>query len=544
MLSGDLLPLEFKASAFSADEILMNSALRSKVLLLGTLLAVAFGLPLVPHEPGQPRSSRLPAAEEFELMHWLTTFRQQVQAGLDRESCASTLGAQYEELARLTPDSSSAVELRARADEATQGLFLARQDLRDALYRLYRIGGLEEPCVDQARNVMRVLRYAEEFIAEHWVRPAPYDEKTRYPYLSGERPYLQTAAGTNGFRPSDLQSGDLILSRGNAFASAAIARLSSVQGQFSHAAFIYVEPASRQVLVLEAHIELGSTIRSYEEYSAAGNFRAMVVRARDPELRAVAERAAGLAYERLRAAQQSPQKAVPYDFAMDLSDDREYFCTEIPFDAFKKASGGAVQVPLFLGRVEPRNRDFVDRLGIRATRSFLPSDMDVDPRFEVLAEWRDLSRVATNQRKDAVLDRFFAWSDEHGYQLEGNLSSWFKKSVIWRLRRWPLFSRLLQKKFPLNMSQNVLEVISVLGDLGETLEEELERADRAALERRGFRMTIAEMEAHLDSFRLKDLERYRRWREWRRRHPGGGRGASGAPRAPKIHHVFRPSKSS
>jgi hypothetical protein len=340
--------------------------------------------------------------------------------------------------------------------------------------------------------------------------------------------------------PGDLRSGDIILSRGGAFASAAIARMSTVPGQFSHGAFIYVDPATKKLWVLESHIEIGSRIRTYEEYADNTGVRAMVLRMRTPEDRELAARAAEAAYKRLLVGARSPAKVIPYDFAMDLSNDREFFCTEIQYYGFLQASSGKVQVPLFLGHVEPKNRDFVNRLGIRATRSFMPSDMDVDPRFEVLVEWRDLAQMAAVRRKDAVLDRFYAWADDHGYVLQGNLSSWFKKSLIWRMRKWPLFSELLEGKFPENMPQSVLGTISVLNDLGEVLESELEKTDDAAFRSRGMRMTIAEMEGVLDEFRIQDFKRYEEYRRWDSNRSSGGR-PSASPKPPRIHLLFRPA---
>ncbi|MBU6375720.1 MAG: hypothetical protein KGQ59_06980 [Bdellovibrionales bacterium] len=500
-------------------------------VLGGVVLVVALGAPR--HQTplkGLNNPSRSGGSSPVSsLRTWVEEFRQWTQSGLSEESCIQSLSQYYQDLLKLTPDSQVAREIEQRPGQANRAFFEARQDLREGLFRLYQKGAYSEACADQARNVMRVLRYTEEYIAEHGLKVPPYNEKKPYPYLAGDRPYLHLARELSSFSPKDLKSGDILLSRGNAFASAAIARLSQVDGQFSHGAFIYIDPATRQPLVLEAHIEVGSTIRSYEEYASDGNARVMLLRFRGEEGQALAARAAQEAYERLKAAERSPFKVVPYDFAMDLSDENAFFCTEIPYFGFKKASAGRVQVPLYLGRIEPKNRNFVNRLGISTQRSFLPSDLDVDPRFKVLAEWKDISRVGWIRRKDAVLDRFYAWSDEYGYQLHGTVSSWFRKTVVWKLRRWPLFSHLLQSKFPLNMPQSVLESITVLNALGEVLEGYLETRDDLALKQRGFRLTISEMESQLDAFRLEDLQRYEASR--------GNKKQDSTP--VYFHHVFR-----
>ena len=197
-------------------------------------------------------------------------------------------------------------------------------------------------------------------------------------------------------------------------------------------------------------------------------------------------------------------------------------------------------MPLFQSRIEPSNRDFLDRLGIHEARTFMPSDLDVDPRFEVLAEWKDVSRVGDVRRKDAVLDRFYAWSNEHGYRLGSNLGAWFKKTVIWQLRRWPVFSKLLKDRFPLNMSRSVLQTVSVLTDFGEKLLDEAEALDARAAHERGYALSFKEMSEALDRVREQDLVRYQKYRQWLATRGPPGRQQSSAPPGPHFTQLFHP----
>ena len=525
-------------------KILAGSALSIGIALCALALVRSLSTPQTLRLPAQADTGSLERSQVLdqslhEKMQSIRLFLAD-PAQFKVESCPEVLAQIYHELWSITPTQQSLDEIRDQMGSVVHLFFETRQTLRSRLADFHQAGALQEPCVDQARNLMRALRFGEEYLAEQWAHPAPYDPKKPAPYLGGEEPYLQVPAGTGRFDVSELRSGDLLLSRGNAITSAAIARLAKVPGQFSHLAQLYIDPSSKKRWILEAHIEVGTTVRPYEEYAADGNFRVMVLRMRDPEHQLLAEKAATIQFRRLKAAadRNSP---VPYDFGMRLSDSSELFCSEVVYEGFQKASQGSFTFPLFLSRIEPKNRDFVERIGVQEFQSFLPSDLDVDPRFEVLAEWRDVSRIGDVRRKDIVLDRFYAWSDDHGYCLGSNLDAWFKKTVIWSLRRWPVFSKLLEKRFPLNMSQSLLQTVSILTALGDALLQEAENLDQQALRSRGLPLSFSELAASLDLTRVRDLEKYENWQRWRKeRGRGVGRYSPVRPPKPAFTHLFHP----
>jgi len=520
-------------------------------ILAGSLGAMALALTTLAwiRSLSTPPSQRLPAQSHFEGSEQGHSLEQRIQsigaflndpAQFKAASCPEILAQIYSELAAITPTKESIDEMGDRIGPVVHLFFETRQILRSRLAAFHQQGALQELCVDQARNLTRALRFGEEYLAELWVKPEPYNPKKPAPYLAGSEPYLQVPEARGGFDVSELRSGDLLVSRGNAITSAAIARMAKVPGQFSHLAQLYIDPVTQKRWILEAHIEIGSTVRTFDEYAADGNFRVMVLRMRDPEHQSVAAQAAAIQYRRLKAASDQ-NTAIPYDFGMRLSDSSELFCSEVAYEGFQKASQGSLIIPLFLSRIEPKNRDFLDRIGIQESQSFMPSDLDVDPRFEVLAEWRDVSRISHVRRKDIVLDRFYAWADEHQYKLGSNLDAWFKKNIIWSLRRWPVFSRLLEKRFPLNMSRSVMQAVTVLTGLGDALLEEAEALDRRAIDRRGLPLSFSELNSELDQVRVDDLERYRKWQTWRKeRGRGAGRYTAPRPPTPAFTHLFHP----
>ena len=116
-----------------------------------------------------------------------------------------------------------------------------------------------------------------------------------------------------------LHSGDILVSRGGAPTSALIARGNDYPGNFSHIALLYIDEETGNPSIIEAHIEQGVVISSFEEYLKDVKLRIMVLRVRsdhpllikDP---LIPHRAAKMAYDEAR------KQHIPYDFAMDFND--------------------------------------------------------------------------------------------------------------------------------------------------------------------------------------------------------------------------------
>jgi hypothetical protein len=125
--------------------------------------------------------------------------------------------------------------------------------------------------------------------------------------------------------------------------------------------------------------------------------------------------------------------------------------------------------------------------------------------------------------------------------LGSTADAWFKKTVIWTLRRWPVFSGLLKDRFPLNMSRSVMQAIAVLTTVGEAMLEDAEGLDRKAVEIRGLPLSYLEMSMALDQERVRDLGRYETWLRWRRSgNVGGGRFSRPPPASPHFTQWFHP----
>jgi hypothetical protein len=226
------------------------------------------------------------------------------------------------------------------------------------------------------------------------------------PVLAGvDEPSASPDASVHGVV---VRSGDLLVSRGGYPTSALIARGSDYPGNFSHVGLVHVDPVTRDVSVIEAHIESGVAIATAEEYLRDKKLRVMLLRPRAdlPQLAAdplLPHRAASLAMERARAGH------TPYDFAMDYTDPSRLFCSEVASSVY-----GDLGVTLWMGLStisRPGLRRWLAGFGVRHFATQEPSDLEYDPQLVVVAEWRDPAALLQDHVDNAVVDAMLERAD-------------------------------------------------------------------------------------------------------------------------------------
>jgi hypothetical protein len=284
------------------------------------------------------------------------------------------------------------VRLRAVMKEASQGWDLGSKAARVSLYRLLYGGrtAVEEVLLQQPRDAVEAL-----------VRGV-------------DEPSATPAAVIRGVR---VHSGDLLVSRGGAPASALIARGNDYPGNFSHVALLHVAEATGEVTVVEAHIESGVVPASVESYLVDKKLRILVLRPRSDLPSIVADprlphRAATLALKDAR------QRHIPYDFEMDYLDPRRQFCSEVASAAYRELG-----VELWEGLTSmsaPGVTRWLAAIGVRHFTTHGPSDLEYDPKLRVVAEWRDPETLFRDHVDNAILDVLLEGAeagDELGYSL-------------------------------------------------------------------------------------------------------------------------------
>ncbi len=421
------------------------------------------------------------------------------------ESCSPFLNEVYSQIFAAPVSYFDLSHLDAEATGIIRNLFRTRLEMRRKLALFSVAGAATEECVNSMRNVLRAVRFAEDYVGEFQVRPKPFDAKNPAIAFAGAEPHTMV---NSYYLPFDIEanvrSGDVLLSRGAAFTSAAIARLGDVDSQFSHAALVYIDSETHEKYTIEAHIEIGVVVAPFKKYLGDGKVRSALFRYGDPVL---AHEAARIMYEKAKAAMDRKEN-IHYDFTLDVKDHSSIFCSEVVATGFEEASKGRVMVPMFMSRVTPKNRSFVDRLGVTATQSYMPGDTEVDPRFELIAEWRDFSRMRATRYKDAVLTKVYEWIETKNYTFDPTAFTKAASGVAWVLRHTPFVGLLLEEKFPPYMARKILETIGVLNDTVSPIEAKLAKQDEARIRATGFPMTAHELYEELERMREEDQKTY------------------------------------
>lgn len=199
----------------------------------------------------------------------------------------------------------------------------------------------------------------------------------------------------------EVHSGDLLVSRGGAEISALISRGNDYPGNFSHVALLYVDERSKEPFLIEAHIEKGVAVASVAQYEGDKKLRFMVMRPRwdlpqvqtDPML---VHKAAKAVYE------EAAKRHIPYDFKMDFSDPSKMFCSEVGSYAYRKAGIPVWKYPSSIS--SPGVVNWLHAFGVENFVTQMPSDLEYDPQFSVVAEWRDPETLFKDHIDNAVMD--------------------------------------------------------------------------------------------------------------------------------------------
>lgn len=460
--------------------------MRALALCLLLLHGAALAEPRVPQHPGSTETMALPSS----LAEGVRLFRAGIAAPeFNAETCAPFLEAIYANLWRAPASHFDLREAKRHTRTLIRSVFEAKLELRQALARIEADGPVPPACVAALRHTMRAALFMSEYLAEHFL-PEAREERV----FAGEEPSLLLNPA-HGER-LELRSGDVLLSRGTAFVSGAIARLGDVDGNFSHVALVYVDPNTKEVFTIEAHIEIGSVVAPLEAYLTDGKSRALVFRYPDALLAADAAR---IMHDRVgRAA--ARKRNIPYDFGMVMDGagaGAELFCSEVASLGYQIASGGRLRLPRYRTVLRMKDDTFLKAISIATDASFAPSDLEIETRFALVAEWRNLAKTQRSRMTDAVITHIYAMMDDKGYRLRNTTGDAIKRDLAYTARRLPLFSALLGERFPRNMPRSTLGMMLALDRTAEALLERLEAANEAQVARTGLAMTGAEMHAFL-----------------------------------------------
>ena len=444
-------------------------------------------------------------ASPASLLHEVADLRAAILTPVTTASqLASNLDRIYSAFDLISFDDYEVAEHRDAAPDLMAALFDLRMTLRNQVERWHADGMMSRHAVKRTRDCLRAMRYASDIIGELWIgyQTLPKGAPTLRAFTGNN--YNTHAPGALGQTRLAFQSGDVILVRGRMHNSAAIARIGDIDSQYSHVCIVYIDQNGMHWAV-EALIEDGAVIRPLAEVLAHDLGRAIVFRHRDS---ALAQRAAYVIYDRVRLSLSSQGKHIPYDFTMRLDDSpKALFCSKLVRRAYKEASDHTVILPTFPTRLDMKNRDFLDRIGVKAEETFAPGEMELEPQFDVVAEWQDYRVTSDLRLQDLVMDKIFEWMERDGFRFHetfkirlisicGRLSSYLSNDIKEMIED-------IIPRVPSNMKRSAVAAIAMLHQTAQPMLEQLRRLEADSIRQSDLPMHPREVRDRLERMRLE-----------------------------------------
>ena len=438
--------------------------------------------------------------ERLEALAW--------QPAYSIDDLAKTLAQIYLSVAKANFSAYDVKAVGKTAPDLMYRLFDVRTRLRSCISEWRQRGILTHETVAQLRDCMRVLRYVTDMLGEIAIGNArlPAGATMRPAFTGSDRNTLINWPYYND-RDLPFRSGDVVLMRGHAHNSAAIARIGDIDSQFSHIGMIHIDETGQHVMV-ESLIEDGAIINTLTHTFSHGLVRAVLYRHKDA---ALAARAAQQIHDLVAASRKPLARRIFYDFSMRLDHRRRMFCSKLVHRAYALASDGSLKLPTYPTHIRLKNRDFIDRIGVKSDVTFAPGDIDVEPDFDLVAEWQDYRQTSNIRLQDFTMDKVFEWMDGYNYRFKETWLVWFV-SIFGRLA-----ARLSDDakemiadvipKIPINMRRRTIATVAMLHKTAEPIYHELQKLERQCIAETGRPMHGDEIFAHLERIRAREGEK-------------------------------------
>ncbi len=423
----------------------------------------------------------------------------------DENAKALKLEQVYQAITKLNTADYSQEDIQNNARESIAKMFQGRIDLRHELLRWERRsphGTVNDRLANAIRKIFRAFRTAEDMIGEIQIRHQKLGqgEQATTAFTSTHNSNLVVYNN----EPLQIQSGDVIVMRGNRHNSAAISKITEEDSQFSHALIVYFDQQGKGYAV-ESLIETGIVIHDLNMILNEGVGRMILLRHPDRNL---SHRAATIAYQ--RALQADGKEA--YDFSMSLyktlpsgqvvSNYDSFFCSKVVSYAFDIASNGAFVPGKYLSRLpQNKNADFLRRIGVTAHSTIAPGDLEIDTNFQLIAEWRDFRVTQDLRLKEAVFDKLYDLMENRGYQFRRSTRISMIASTAKALSYMPVFNQvitMLAGEIPSYMSEEVIGTMMMIQFTADPMYKDLIELDRNYVARTGYSLSPAALSRYLE----------------------------------------------
>jgi hypothetical protein len=418
------------------------------------------------------------------------------------EDCEPFLNNIYSEIFSTSPDYFEKRVLETQHTDIANNLWLSRIALREKLKKWHDEKLLAGNCVGALKKAQRVGRSLEDYLlALSASNPRLLDDRSNATKVfEGPRQALQVEPRVGEIK---LVSGDVLLSRGSAMTTALLARVADQGSEFSNLAIYHLDEKGAGHVV-ESQLDVGAVVTSWESYRADGKSRMTVYRHADAK---VAAESAKKIFQKISASKGA--KKIQYDFAMDSKDHKNLYGAELVALAYDLGSQGKIKLPQFPSKVTVPD-DLLQRLTMNSKEIFAPADIELDSRFQLIGEWRDLNQVGVVHEIDSVMTAMLTWIQDKDYELKESWRTALLKYATWNGRRLPAMEHSTKEKFPKNMPPSLVGTVKTLQDVGEILAQDLSIQNMKTSARTGFRMTPTQMIAYLEDVRAQDAAEWKK----------------------------------
>ncbi len=443
------------------------------------------------------------------------------------KSCYEKIDHYYDKLFALNANSVAMSELSpAQMDDFIESSFLIRLEIKNKLKALDFSHKHFKKCLSSVKRITRALRYVEDYFIEYsYMKQGLIGKDNKYTTLAGSGTHFLSNPNFQFRSKEDLIGGDVILSRGNAYSSAAIARIGDDDMQFSHLSLVHQDSKDGSLYTTEAHIEVGNLIAPIQVHIDQGNARTVVFRMKDEIL---ARLAGKKMFDHVEGHRVRTGENIPYDFSMDYSDPNKIFCSEVIYMGYEMAAkelkSSSPNVPMYKTKFNPGLLPFLTAIGLDLNKeniknfdTFGPGDIQFDPRFEVVAEWRNPNKMKDSRFKDAILTKLFQWMENEGYEFRPSMGTKLSNDFAWFMRRrgWrravmkKITGMDLEDKFPMNMKSSQIDLFVVLDQVGEKMYARVqEEQDKV-----NYPLSFGAIFKILDAYKAKDEAVFKKYKE-------------------------------
>jgi hypothetical protein len=432
---------------------------------------------------------------------WRTLLAEALQALEDPDyineaNCATVISAftepfYYLPSSAFVPKSARAIEeLRAEGPRLLGAFFHARLLLKE---RFHAFTAPSMACIYAVRRALRYSRFAEDFLAD-WLHDQGVVGSTPSGPFSGGYPHTMRNPQFPAIR---FEVGDVVVLRNSKVNSAMIARLGDEEGDYSHLGLVTKDSTGRKYVV-EALVEKGTIITPLDKFLAEkSEGRAMLLRYRDRALAARAGRAmlwrAALALAR--------GAAIPYNYRFDDRVQSQLYCAQVLEYAYDLASHGRVRPPRYRTSLHRlAGTPFLRQLGVYVPEVISPSDVELDARFDTVAEWSNIATIRGVRMDNVSLTALYNWF-AHGYAFLPNPMTETLAHMGVALIRTGLVSSFTQRHVPEQTLVVLMKTHTVITDY---LKQVLTAADRQHRLDYGHSLTFRELLVVLEIYRRND----------------------------------------